>query len=84
MSENIDISNRYSKAPKGSSIPDGISQIEADLIFKKLTSQGRMDFDQFFKSMIIISQKIAPQCDPKTSIELLYNGKLQQIDDHIL
>ena len=56
MSENINMSNRFSKASKGG-FQEGISQIESDLIFKKITkvSQGRMDFEQFFKSLIIIS-----------------------------
>lgn len=42
-----------------------------------------MDFEQFFKAIVIISHKMTPDCDPRTSLELLYNGKLLPIEDQI-
>ena len=65
----------------------GITQIEADLIFKKLTKDsqqvGRMDFDQFFKSIILIAQKIFTNCDIRTSMELLCTKFITPIEDMI-
>ena len=55
MSENINFANSRPSKPN---TQVGISQIEADLIFKKLTkgaSVGRMDYDQYLKALIIMS-----------------------------
>lgn len=42
-----------------------------------------MDFDQFFKSMILISQKIFTGCDLRTSMELLTNSFIASIEEAI-
>ena len=42
-----------------------------------------MDFDQFFKSMILISQKIFTNCDIRTSMELVCNQFMQPIEEMI-
>ena len=42
-----------------------------------------MDFDQFFKSMIIISQKIFLDSDLRTSLQLLCNSFITPIEDMI-
>jgi hypothetical protein len=44
---------------------------------------GRMDFDQFFKSMVLISQKIFTGCDMRTSMELLTNSFIAPIEEAI-
>ena len=42
-----------------------------------------MDFDQFFKSMIIISQKIFVDYDLRTSVQLLCNSFITPIEEMI-
>eukprot|EP00347_Sterkiella_histriomuscorum_P004180 403361442 len=70
----------------------GISQIEADLIFKKLTSsynqpkskvavqpqQKRMDFEQFVRSLIHIGQKMygTQSNDPKVTFDVLLESNV--------
>jgi hypothetical protein len=85
INENASAENINSQNRKTSKAALGITQIEVDLIFKKLTSgtQGRMDFDQFFKALVLIASKIHPDHDPRTSLDLLYNAKLSVIEDQI-
>ena len=43
-----------------------------------------MDYDQFFKALILISQRIFKGVDMHTSLELLFNSRLGALEDQIV
>ncbi len=62
-----------------------VSQVDADLIFTKLlgtAKKGRMDFEQFLRSIAMLAEKIYP-IDPKEAFTRIVEERLLELESRV-